>query len=111
MDHAAAVGVVEAAASLRENPDRLGHVEHPFSGENFSARVAFDVLHHDVLTATLLIEPEVVNLDDVGVHESRRRKRFAAKTRYELLVVGEMFGEQLDCDLALESTVDRQQHG
>ena len=111
MDHAAAVGVVEAAASLRENPDRFGHVEHPFSGENLSARVAFDVLHHDVLTAALLVESEVVDLDDVGVHEPRRRKRLAAKTCYELLIVGEVLGEQLDCDLALESTVDRQQHG
>ena len=105
------MGVVEAAASLRENPDRFGHVEHSFGGENFSARVSFDVLHHDVLAAALLIEPEVVNLDDVGVHEPRRRKRLTAETGYELLIVGKMLGEQLDCDLALEPTVHRQQHG
>ena len=72
---------------------------------------ALDVLHDDVVAAADLVEAEVEDLHDVRVHEARGRQRLAAKARDELAVVGEMLGQQLDRDLALEAAVDRDLDG
>ena len=59
----------------------------------------------------LLVEPEVEHLDDVGVHEPGRRQRLAAESGDERRVVGEVLGEQLDRDVALEALVERELDG
>jgi hypothetical protein len=45
------------------------------------------------------------------VHEPGGGERLAAKPRHELVVVGEVLGQQLDGDAALEPPVTRQAHG
>ena len=49
-----------------------------------------------------LVEPEVEDLDDVGVHEPRGGERLAAEARHELRVLGEVLGQQLHRDVALQ---------
>ncbi len=51
--------------------------------------------------------PGVVDLDDVRVDELGDRERLAAEAGDELLVVGEVLGEDLDGDGALEDPVGR----
>ena len=53
-----------------------------------------------------LVEAEVEDLDDVGVHEPRDRQRLAAEARDELVVVGQVLGQQLDGHVALEAIVE-----
>ena len=53
----------------------------------------------------------VEHLDDVGVHQPRGRLRLALEARHERRVVGEVLGEQLDGDLALQAQVEREVHG
>jgi hypothetical protein len=50
--------------------------------------------------------PGVVDLDDVRVDELRDRERLAAEAGDELLVVGQVLGEDLDGDRPLEHAVD-----
>ena len=57
-------------------------------------RAALDVLHDDEVAA--LVDAGVVDLDDVGVDQLRHRERLAAEAGDELLVVGEVLGEDLD---------------
>ena len=65
-----------------------------------------DELHDDVLAVALLVEPEVEDLHDVRVHEARGGQRLAAEALDELVVVGEVLGQQLHRDLALEAAVE-----
>ena len=53
-----------------------------------------------------LVEAEVEHLDDVRVHEPGGRERLAPEARDERRVVGEVLGEQLDRDVALEPLVE-----
>uniref|UniRef100_A0A6J6A2L4 Unannotated protein n=1 Tax=freshwater metagenome TaxID=449393 RepID=A0A6J6A2L4_9ZZZZ len=71
VDHAAAVGVVEPAACLREDSNRLGDREHPFLIQDLGAGASLDVLHHDVLAAAVGVLPKVVDLNNVGVNQPR----------------------------------------
>ena len=59
----------------------------------------------------VLVEAEVEDLHDVGVHEPRGGERLAAEARDELRVVGEVLGEQLDRDVALQAAVEREHDG
>ena len=58
-----------------------------------------------------LVEAEVEHLDDVRVHEPRRGQRLAAEARDEARVLGQVLGEQLDRDVALQPRVERELHG
>ena len=53
-----------------------------------------------------LVEAEVEDLDDVGVHEPRDGQRLAPEARDELVVVGQVLGQQLDGHVALEALVE-----
>ena len=63
------------------------------------------------MAAAALVEAEVEDLHDVRVHEPRGGERLAAEARDELLVVGEVLGEQLHGDVALEAPVEGLEHG
>ena len=108
---AVAVGVVEAAAGLGDDLDGLLDVEVAAVAQQLGARVAGDVLHHDEVLVVALVEAEVEHLDDVGVHEPGRRERLAPEARHERRVVGEVLGEQLERDVALEPLVEREVDG
>ena len=56
-------------------------------------------------------KPEVEHLDDVGVHQPGRRQGLAAEARHERGVVGEVLGQQLDRDVALQALVEREVDG
>ena len=58
-----------------------------------------------------LVGAEVEHLDDVRVHEPRGGERLAPEARDEARVLGEVLGEQLDGDVALEPRVERELHG
>jgi len=68
-------------------------------------RPALDVLHDDVVAVT--VDTGVVHLDDVRVDQLRDRERLAPKAGHELVVVGQVLGEDLDGDGALEHPVGR----
>ena len=63
------------------------------------------------LRAGRLVEAEVEDLDDVGVHEPRGGQRLAAEARHEARVLGQVLGEQLDRDVALQAGVERELDG
>ena len=56
----------------------------------------------------LVVEPEVEDLHDVRVDQPGGGERLAAEAGHESRVVGEMLGEQLDRDIALQALVERQ---
>ena len=79
--------------------------------QDLRAGLAADVLHDDVVAVAGLVEAEVEDLDDVGVHQAGGGERLAAEALDERGVVGEVLGEQLDGDLALEPAVEGQVDG
>ena len=83
----------------------------PRSRRSSAPRLALDVLHDDEVAAAGRVEAGVEDLDDVRVHELRRRQRLALEARHERRVVGEVLGEQLDRDVALQARVHRQVDG
>ena len=68
-----------------------------------------DVLHDDVVAVALRILAGVEHLDDVRVLEPGGRERLAPEARDEVLVLGEVLGEQLDRHRALEHRVGGQE--
>ena len=58
-----------------------------------------------------LLEAEVEDLHDVRVHEARRGQRLAAEAVDEVRVLGQVLGQQLDRDVALEAGVEGQLDG
>ncbi len=69
------------------------------------------VLHHDEVLVVALVEAEVEHLDDVGVDQASGGQRLAPKARDESGVVGEVLGEQLDGDVALQPVVEGEVDG
>ncbi len=49
----------------------------------------------------------VVDDDDVGMAQRRRRPRFLLKAQDELIVVGEIVWQHLECDVAVERRLVR----
>jgi hypothetical protein len=111
MHDAVAVRVLEPAAGLGENVDGFVDLEVSAIAQQLRAGVARDVLHHDEVPVLAVVEAEVEHLDDVGVHQPRGRQGLAAEARHERGVVGEMLGEQLDRDVALQALVEREVNG
>ena len=109
---AVAVRVVEAAAGLGEDPDGLvGARGGPRSRSSSAHDWPWTYSMTMKLRCAGLVEAEVEDLHDVGVHEPRGGERLAAEARDEARVLGEVLGQQLDRDLALEPAVERELHG
>ena len=79
MDNAVAVRVIQAAAGLGDDLNRLLDIEVPPVAEKLGARMAGDVLHHDEVLVVTFVKPEIENLDDVGMHQPGGGQRLAAK--------------------------------
>ena len=90
---------------------RLVDVEMAAVAQQLGAGLAGDVLHHDEVLVVALVEAEVEHLDDVRVDQPRGGERLAAKARDERRVVGEVLGQQLERDVALESLVEGEMDG
>ncbi len=105
MDDPAPVRVVEPSAGL--DPDLRRHLglDRPLTLQDLRPGAALDVLHNDVVPA--LVNPAVVDLDDVGVDQFRHRQRLAFEAFDEALVAGEMLGQHLHRNGPLEDQVGR----
>ena len=108
MHDAVAVGVVQSAAGLGDDVDRLPDLEVPAVAQQLRAGAARDVLHHDEVLVVAGVKAEVEDLDDVGVDEPRGGERLPAKARHERRIVGQMLGQQLEGHIALETAVEGQ---
>ena len=80
-------------------------LDRPVALQDLRPGAPCDVLHDDVVAA--VVDAGVVDLDDVGVDQLRHRQRLAAEAGDEALVVGEVLGEDLHRDGALEDPVGR----
>jgi hypothetical protein len=108
---AVAVRVREPAARLREDAHGVLGLEPPELAQDLRAARPVDVLHDDVLAARALVRAEVVDLDDVRVDEARDGQRLAPEARDEVAVLGEVLGEELDRDVALQARVEGELDG
>ena len=106
-----AVGVVEPVAGVAHDLHGLLDVEHLVLAQQVGGRRAVDVLHDDVVALALGVLARVEHLDDVRVLQARRRERLAAEAGDEVLVLGQVLGQQLDRHRALEHRVGGQEHG
>ena len=97
------VRVLEAGAGLGGDLDRGRRLERAVALQELGTRAALDVLHDDEVAAG--VDAGVVDLDDVRVDQLGDGQRLAAEAGDELLVVGEVLGEDLDGDGALEHAV------
>ena len=77
--------------------------QRPFGPPDVPQRPARDELHHHVVGVAVLTE--VVDADDVGVHEVRRRLGFALEAGNECVVSGELRVEDLDRDFPSKADV------
>ncbi len=104
MDDARAVGLVERVRDLDADPERLllrqGALLQPV-GE----RLAFEVLHHQVVDAVLLAD--VVEGADVGMVEGGGGAGLTLEARAAVGVLGEVRGQDLDGDGAVQARVAR----
>jgi hypothetical protein len=92
-----------AACDLQRVFDRLARRQGGFR-QPVAHRHAFEQLHHGVWNSVL--NPEIVDRQDVGMRKRRDRLRFPLEPR-ERLGAREMGGECLQRDDALESCVPR----
>jgi hypothetical protein len=106
-----AMGVVKPLAGLLDDRDRLVDLDPAVVAQDLGARGSLDVLHHDEVLARDLVLAGVEHLHDVRMHEARGGLRLALEARHEGGVIGEVLGEQLDRDLALESLIEGSVHG
>ena len=111
VDHAVAVGVVQPLACLLDDRDRLVHLDPAVVAQDLRAGGPLDVLHHDEVLAGGLILAGVEDLHDVGVDQARRGLCLALEARHERGVLGEVLGEQLHRDLALQAQVEGEVNG
>ena len=108
---AVAVGVVESLAGLFDDREPLLDLDPAVVTQDLRAGVALDVLHHDEVLVGALVAAGVEHLHDVRVDQPRGGLCLALEARDEGGVVGEMLGQQLDGDLALEAQVHREMDG
>ena len=109
VDDPAAVGIVEPGAGLDPDLGREPRLERALALQDLGSGAPLDELHDDVVAP--LVDPGVVDLDDVGVDQFRDGERLAPEAGDEPLVVGEVLGEDLDRDGALEDPVGCPMHG
>src|SRR5262249_17408822 len=90
MNHSALVRV------LQRFPNLLCVVEGRLDGQRSGWRIALDQLHHQRALF------HTVDMRNVGMIQRRKHLRFARKTRHSIRVVGKVFGQDLDGDVASE---------
>ena len=108
---ARAVRVVEPVAGVDHVAHGLLDAELLLLADQVGAGGPLDELHDDVVALGVLVLAGVEDLDDVGVLELGGRERLAPEARDEGLVLGQVLGEQLHRDAALEHRVEREEHG
>ncbi len=99
------VGVLEPGAGLDANFDgRLG-IDQPLCLEDLCSGLAFDAFHDDEVAT--VVDPGVIDLDDVRVDQLRDGQRFTPEPGDEAVIVGEMLGQHFHRDGPFEDPVGR----
>ena len=98
------MGVTESLAELAEKTEGLVAVEGP-AVEPVLEGAPLDVLHDDEKAVLLL--GHVEDLNDVRMIEPGREPGLAGEPLPHLVVVGEVVGEELDGDFAIELQIAR----
>ena len=104
MDDAVAMSALEAVANFSADTSELLERKRAFFqtiGESFT----LEIFHDDVANAVLFAD--VVELADVGMIQGRDGAGFAFEACVRFGFFGEMFGENLDGDGAVEAGVAR----
>ncbi len=101
MHHAVAVRIVETGACLPNDVERLLDIEASLVAQELCARLSGDVLHDDEVLTRGGVDPGVVYLNDIRVHEPPGGDRLALEARDERRILRKMLGQQLDRDVAL----------
>jgi hypothetical protein len=99
VDDAALVGHGEGVGNLLRDADRLVNLERPVL-EFLLERLALDQLHHDAGRPVDLLE--AVDLRDVRMVQRSEDLCFPLESGKAVGVSGELLGEQLQCDIALQ---------
>jgi hypothetical protein len=106
--HAARVGVRERVGHLGEHARRLGGRGARRAGEAGAERLAVDERHREPGHAAVVAGRE--HRRDVRVRELRGRLRLAEEARAHAVAEGELRGEHLERDRALQPHLDRAVH-
>ena len=102
MDDAEAVRGVERAGDVDRHAERLAQRQRP-ARDRVGERLPFEVLHDQVVDAVLMAD--VVERADVRMVQPRDRARLAVEALAQLRARGEMRGQDLDGDVAVETRV------
>jgi hypothetical protein len=95
------------ALDMHGEAQNFGH-GHPMARNQLVERPALDVLHDEEIGASFV--PDIVNGDDVGMIEGRRRARLLDEAG-GAIPVGQLIGaQQLDGDFTAEPRVARLVH-
>ena len=111
MHHAGAVRVVQPVTGVGDDPHRLIHVHQAPVAQEVGAGRAIDVFHDDEVAVGRLVAARVVDLDHVRVLKAGGGQGLAPEAGDERLVVGQVLGEELDRDLALEHVIAGEEDG
>ena len=91
-------------AELSEEPEGLVAIQRPAAAvQPVRQRATLDVLHDDVRSVVVLADVE--DLDDVRVIQPSSQPSLAREALPHLVVTGEVVGQELDRDLAVELQV------
>ncbi len=106
------VHVALAAGVVQRHGHFLQYLEDALRGQGGQQLLevpAVDVLHRQVVVA--VFDTDVVNGDDVGVHQLADDARLAQETLAEILFLGQFRRHHLERHLALKAFLDRQIDG
>ena len=106
VDDAARVRRVERAGHLGDDVRRAGRVAGGARRARACAGRRLDVAHRDVERPVVALA-RVVDRDDVGVVDRRRGARLADEAIAEVGVLGELRGDELQRDRAIEVELER----
>ena len=100
VDQPAVVGFVQCAGDLGHDRGGPGGIEAASARDELAQVLTVDVAHREVESAVVL--PGLVHGDDMRVVERSGDSRLALEARAEARVLGELGGNQLERDVAVE---------
>ena len=105
VDDAAAVRVLQRLGDLRGKMQRLAPTQLPLLLHILLERDALDELHDDVVDVVRV--RHIVNAHDIRVRQHRHRLRLRVEAAAELLVLKQLFLQDLDGNEAVEAVASR----
>ena len=88
---------------LNRDADRLLDGQSRLLLDIFLQGNAFHQLHHDIVDSALLAD--VVHVDDIGVHQSRRRLRLDPELGHKIRVLPELLLHHLDRNKTIQLVI------